>query len=749
MSKSIKKVFTALLAVVAIVAVAFGFSAFSGKVFADVQTNDALGVKSGAEFRIPSAEESDDYYGIRFTGTITKAQFDLNKATEKNVVYGMEIAPADAPASAVDVLAGEAEGSTLKVTFASEEATEGTFIGSIVKIQEKNLTRGFIARSYYEVDGETRQYSDWSDAKIIFTMAAEYISKVDEVPAAVSAIVNNVTDTDKAGHYVENSFSITAEGKELSNLADGDKIVISTSVKSSINESTVLNVTPVVAASTLAGNAFGTYNVAATLEPTETAGEYTLNAANGGTFTINATVGNITKTVECSIPQVTLAKGTVATNKSSLNYAVTTELAEGDIMKIAFTGKNIPNVRLFSESYETQFYSEYKGYMFGHANTPNINRLYACGPTSSAVDGYFGRTSISGENLINSDGSEPDAYGNLTDGMDYTLNISYFKNASSITLNYTVKDSSGEEINPHTLSLGGEYGKVLAESATGFRAMLFGNAINNGDIACSYSIEKGAWIDITEDNFNVLKKATSGMFRLVEDIDMNNIGKWTHISSKDETNEVFTFTGLFDGQGHTISNIVTDGLFSTLDGTVKNVVFKKANYASSQDGIVADVVRHGKVENVIIETVAETSSSLGGILCRYVQGAITIENVIVITSTLRTDNAYGFIGGFTPKQFKVTANNCYFVCDNETVACGVRTGDYYNDVWSEDTTKTHLQTSADDTRYSNFFKEGSTFEIYRGATQAAALENFKNADKTIGVTLERLWAEYTGTNQGA
>ena len=93
-------------------------------------------------------------------------------------------------------------------------------------------------------------------------------------------------------------------------------------------------------------------------------------------------------------------------------------------------------------------------------------------------------------------------------------------------------------------------------------------------------------------------------FKLAKDIDLKNI-PWTPIGTTDKSG--VSFRGTFDGQGHTISNIIInenasayDGFFASVWGaTIKNVTFEGVNVEESR--LAARIINaETKLENVTV-----------------------------------------------------------------------------------------------------------------------------------------------------
>ena len=166
---------------------------------------------------------------------------------------------------------------------------------------------------------------------------------------------------------------------------------------------------------------------------------------------------------------------------------------------------------------------------------------------------------------------------------------------------------------------------------------------------------------ISQDNITELLTATSGDYYLTEDIDMTGI-TWAPTKA---------FSGTLDGCGFAIKNLVTSkGLFSTLNGTVRNLALIDVNVRDGAGALAYQVgSASAEIENLIV-TVSDFGANyyVGG-LFRVIQSCnVTLKNVMVsvpdkgATGT-RTN---GFIAGMCQSVRSVTADNCFFITANET-----------------------------------------------------------------------------------
>lgn len=153
---------------------------------------------------------------------------------------------------------------------------------------------------------------------------------------------------------------------------------------------------------------------------------------------------------------------------------------------------------------------------------------------------------------------------------------------------------------------------------------------------------------------------------LADDMDLGG-AYWTPIGLNGDTATTL-FQGTFDGQGHTISNMVVDtlnqnaavfatravvgsytaaGFFGSLNGTAKNIIFEDAsvNHISTGDQTVngiavvaGSIYSRGAIDNVHVNNATVAGNRYVGGIAGYVYGSIT--NCSVTNATLTaTPNA--------------------------------------------------------------------------------------------------------------
>ncbi len=122
-------------------------------------------------------------------------------------------------------------------------------------------------------------------------------------------------------------------------------------------------------------------------------------------------------------------------------------------------------------------------------------------------------------------------------------------------------------------------------------------------------------------------RGSSSNYILVDDIDMSTFSTWEPIEG---------FTGTLDGKGHSIFNLTmvgkeeqsSLGFFKDFSGTLKNISFENINIKTASNskniGIVAGVIKGGKVEDVTVDGLVDTpySESVGSFFGKYENGDI-------------------------------------------------------------------------------------------------------------------------------
>ncbi len=186
-------------------------------------------------------------------------------------------------------------------------------------------------------------------------------------------------------------------------------------------------------------------------------------------------------------------------------------------------------------------------------------------------------------------------------------------------------------------------------------------------------------VDITKDNVTLLQTATTGYYKLVEDIDMADV-EWTPSA---------TFTGILDGQGHTISNLTCANLFNGFAGEIKDVNFINVKFTGNKGFLSnVNVSSEIKVENAIF-AFAQFGKDSGSwaALVGYLTGGVANLKNVYIEAPVSTNTRMGMIscnsgsgyvlenvymvGGNGSIHSTDSANNVNYTYDNETYGKGL------------------------------------------------------------------------------
>ncbi len=202
-----------------------------------------------------------------------------------------------------------------------------------------------------------------------------------------------------------------------------------------------------------------------------------------------------------------------------------------------------------------------------------------------------------------------------------------------------------------------------------------------------------AWKLNTETNTTELSKFSHAEVKLGADIDLNG-HSWRGIGES----SIQDFQGTFDGQGHTIRNMICDrdngewasGLFDNIlsEVEIKNVRFSNCQSRNEKAvGIVAGSVTDGressisnvKFTNIVIDSCSITASEWNA---GFVVGDLrNAKNVAFSNITVRNckfgahGSTYGgIVGGAGWGDCSMSVNNCFISVRNESGKANYRTG---------------------------------------------------------------------------
>ncbi len=232
---------------------------------------------------------------------------------------------------------------------------------------------------------------------------------------------------------------------------------------------------------------------------------------------------------------------------------------------------------------------------------------------------------------------------------------------TSMSFTATINDPNTEITGAITVSLFDSTGKIVHTKDIGELIELENYSIGSLNNTMTYTLKIYATIGrnsvvLVERTFQLASAATVEITTVEQfkNMSTNRAGNYVLANDLDFTGEVFTspfssaFSGTFDGQGHTLSNITFDkivsytGVFGYISGgLVKNVNF--------------DNVHIGTVEDPI----EMTTSARVGIIAGYVASSTgKIENVTVTNSTINfstSSTVQAYVGGLVG-EFKGNLN---------------------------------------------------------------------------------------------
>lgn len=131
---------------------------------------------------------------------------------------------------------------------------------------------------------------------------------------------------------------------------------------------------------------------------------------------------------------------------------------------------------------------------------------------------------------------------------------------------------------------------------------------------------------------------SSSNYILVDDIDLATCETWEPIEG---------FTGTLEGKGHSISNLTivgkdeksSLGIFKEFAGNVKNISFENINIKTESNskniGIIADVIKGGRIESVSVDGSIDAlySENVGGFFGKYENGDIlNCKNYAIVSA---------------------------------------------------------------------------------------------------------------------
>lgn len=183
----------------------------------------------------------------------------------------------------------------------------------------------------------------------------------------------------------------------------------------------------------------------------------------------------------------------------------------------------------------------------------------------------------------------------------------------------------------------------------------------------------GLVIAITTENFGDLRTATNCYYYLEEDIDMVEAGFTTDAAKGSSTygaSASVTFSGVLNGNGHTISNFaLANGQHGLLPKIVSNAVVKnliiKGTVCGSNNGVLSATVGGTGIvfDNILID-LNKFSSYAGGVIVRNLTETTTdlkMNNVMIIVRDSLINGANGLLFGNYGATGKCVVENFYLL----------------------------------------------------------------------------------------
>ena len=176
---------------------------------------------------------------------------------------------------------------------------------------------------------------------------------------------------------------------------------------------------------------------------------------------------------------------------------------------------------------------------------------------------------------------------------------------------------------------------------------------------------------------------SSANYKIGNDINLTAYSNWTPIGNTNNP-----FDGIFDGGGHTISNLKINatgswgyGLFGDINlGTVKNVGLIGANISVTSaanmlyvGGLVGNTdgnILNCYVTGTIVGTVNHDSAYVGGLAGRNYHG--TVKNCFTTATVSVTGSGSYSVGGLAGRDVNGYISNCYWL--STAIATGVGSG---------------------------------------------------------------------------
>lgn len=260
-----------------------------------------------------------------------------------------------------------------------------------------------------------------------------------------------------------------------------------------------------------------------------------------------------------------------------------------------------------------------------------------------------------------------------------------FNGKVTVTPGSTIESGkfNGEVINNGTIT-GGVFNSTVSNNGTITGGVFTGTVFNNGTITGNpalitgsgtvtdpYQINTAAGLKWFRDKVNSATKTADTQIcaELTEDIDLSSeewspigIGEGVYWGSR-------SYSGTFDGKGHTIKNLSIDnssaqyvGLFGyVLGGTIRNLTVSGSVKGSGHTGGIAGGADGGTFENCANLCVVQSDSTEGGTTGGIIGFALNMDHELIVRDCYNVGSITGrHAGGIIGQcSWHETISNCY------------------------------------------------------------------------------------------
>lgn len=243
--------------------------------------------------------------------------------------------------------------------------------------------------------------------------------------------------------------------------------------------------------------------------------------------------------------------------------------------------------------------------------------------------------------------------------------------------------------------------KVYEDSVKGYANKHFEIIVKeeNGEVLSYKSYELTPVYHIYKRNITDIRNITEGTYCLKEDVDMSDV-VWEAYAKNDYNS--YKFTGVFDGQGHVISNFSSvnssfycGSLFNNVTtGTIKNLIMYNAKLNGGSSALVSRAgVNNGapaKFENIFVSAVGDGKDTQSVLVCvnenSYFKNVVTMATGLnsqasliaggVYSRNVSVENVYA-IGVGVPVRFGTLASEGYKITKADGTTEAVLGTDYF------------------------------------------------------------------------